>query len=130
MRITVLRGFAIPLILSATLISCAGMGIQTDWQKAEARAAAYLASHPTLDAETASSIRELTLKRGMTMDEVIAAWGKPAVVQSYEGGRMQFWFFGCDTLHSCATPEKPSEPDQRYVDRATLVGGKLTDWVE
>lgn len=64
----------------------------------------------------------------MTMEQVTAAWGKPAVIQSHQGGHMQFWYFGCDALNPCATPEKPTEPDQRYILRATVVGGKLTYW--
>jgi len=118
----------VALAAMALLSGCAGTAVATGQQRAEARAAAYVAAHPALDAETGAAIRALELRRGMTMEQVVAAWGEPAVVQRFRDGKLQSWYFGCDWPHACATPDKSSEPDQRYISRATFIDGKLTVW--
>ena len=90
--------------LLAALAACSG-DFRTDRTIAAERATSYVSSHPNLPAATADDISRLRARVGMTMEQAIAAWGRPAVVQRFRGGAQQFWFFGCDWPHHCSNSD-------------------------
>ncbi len=120
---TALRLFAVVWLISG----CAGL--KTDRDIARERAEAYLAAHPKLASNTAQAIRSNLILDGMTMEQVIAAWGPPAVVQKFREGAVQYWFFGCDWPHFCdASGRRNSSPDQIFQSRALFENGVVVDW--
>ena len=113
----------------ALLLTACGGSLKTDYQAARDRAAAYLAAHPDLDPETKTAISRQELRPGMSMEQVVAAWGAPRVVQRFRDGAVQYWFFGCDTRHLCASAEEMfPPPDAIYLDRALFENGRLVSW--
>ncbi len=120
---TVLRIFAVACLLAG----CAGL--KTDYDIGRERARAYVATHPELPSNTAEAIRSNVIHEGMTMVQVIAAWGSPAVVQNFRGGAVQYWFFGCDWPHQCESGNTDGwYPDYRYQSRALFENGVVVDW--
>ena len=119
---------AIRIVALALLIAgCAGL--KSDYDIAKERADAYVAAHPKLDTNTAEAIRSNLIHEGMTMEQVIAAWGRPAVVQKFRDGAVQYWFFGCDWPHFCHPPERRSGGlDEIYRSRALFENGVVVDW--
>ena len=91
--------------LLVALAACAG-DFRTDRTIAADRAQSYVAAHPDLPAATATDIRNLRARVGMTMEQAIAAWGSPAVTQRYREGAQQLWFFGCDWPHHCSDSDE------------------------
>lgn len=93
------------LVLLVLLAGCAGGGMISDSRHAQQRIDAYLATHPELEAATATAIRQARVRTGMTPQQVIAAWGRPVSVQKYRSGSQQFWLFGCNWPHRCDYPD-------------------------
>ncbi len=113
-------------VLTWLIAGC--VGLKTDRDIARERAQAYLAAHPKLASNTAAAIRGNLILDGMTMEQVIAAWGQPAVVQKFREG-VQYWFFGCDWPHFCIFPDRSlSSPDLIYQSRARFDNGVVVDW--
>ena len=117
----------LPIAMVLALAGCAGM--RSDYDIAHQRVAAYLQSHPDLDAQTREAMQQFDLRKGMTMEQVIATWGRPAVVQRFRNGAMQYWYFGCDWPHFCMTADEmfPS-PDEIYNSQAMFIDGKVVSW--
>ncbi len=118
---------AVAIILSA----CVEGGLRTDYRLAHDRANAFLAANPDLAPTTANTIRALDLHEGMSMPQVVAAWGRPALVERYRGGAVQYWYFGCDWPHSCSYPdEEDGYPliEEVYQSQAEFKEGKLVSW--
>ena len=123
------------LALAGLIAGCAG--IKSDMTMASERAQAYLASHPKLEAKTAKAIKSNTIHVGMTMEQVVAAWGEPREVQKFRSGKVQHWFFGCDWPHVCDTqgPRRRAgpggifeDPNQRYLSNAIFEDGVVVNW--
>lgn len=122
--------WTVPIVALSLLAGCSGH-FRTDYDIAHERVAAYIAQHPGLDAETKDAMRRFELRDGMTMDEVIATWGRPAVVQRFRGGARQYWFFGCDWPHLCTTPDPDHwwpAPDEIYRSQAYFENGRVVSW--
>ncbi len=119
---------AIRVLAVVWLISgCAGL--KTDYDIGRERAEAYIAAHPKLPSNTADAIKSNSVHDGMTMQQVIAAWGEPVVVQEFREGAVQYWFFGCDWPHYCDFSRKSEGgPDSIYWSRALFENGVVVDW--
>lgn len=117
------------LVLAGGLLSLAACaGLETDRSLAAQRAANYVVNHPDLPPATAESIRKLQARVGMTMEQVIAAWGRPAVVKSFRDGAQQQWFFGCDWPHHCSdSDEMFPMPDEIFTSQVIFENGIATD---
>ncbi len=90
--------------------------------------AAYVAAHPGLNQNTARAIASNSVHEGMTMEQVIAAWGEPVEVQRFREGAMQYWFFGCHWPHHCGGVDIGMSPEERYQSRAILEDGRVVEW--
>ena len=119
-------------ILGITVILAGCAGLKSDRTIASERAEAYLSTHPKLGAKTAGAIRTNAIRVGMTMEQVIAAWGRPAEIQKFRDGKVQHWFFGCDWPHVCDSQSDRSrlrpggifeDPNQRYLSQALFENG-------
>ncbi len=120
---TALRIFAVAWLISG----CAGL--KTDRDIARERAQAYLSAHPKLASNTAEAIRANLILDGMTTEQVIAAWGQPAIVQKFRDGAVQYWFFGCDWPHFCDVPDLQFPgPDEIFHSRALFENGVVVEW--
>ena len=120
---TALRLFAVFWLVSG----CAGL--KTDRDIAREHALAYLAAHPNLPSNTAEAIRSNSIHDGMTMRQVIGAWGRPAVVQKFRDGAVQYWFFGCDWPHFCDVPDLDFPgPDEIFQSRVLFENGVVVHW--
>ena len=118
-----LRLFALVWLIAG----CAGL--KSDYDIARERAQTYVAAHPKLATNTAAAIGSNSIHEGMSMEQVIAAWGRPALVQKFRGGVVQYWFFGCDWPHFCHPPERRSGGlDEIYRSRALFENGVVVDW--
>ena len=118
------------LAVSVMILSgCAGL--KTDYQVMKERAQRYVAAHPELAPGTADTIRSNEIHEGMTMEQVVAAWGQPVVVQRFRKGAVQYWFFGCHWPHFCTNADGDSrsglfpEPDEIYQSRVLLENGMV-----
>lgn len=121
------RALAVFAVLGL-LSGCAG-NLKTDYDLDRERVASYVAAHPELDAETAAAIRAHQLRSGMTMEQVVASWGRPATVRRYRDGALQVWYFGCNWRHLCSTPdERWPMPEEIYHSRAYFENGRLVDF--
>lgn len=111
------------------LAGCSGEW-RTDYQVAHERVAAYIQTHPELDPATKQAMQDFDLRDGMTMEQVVATWGRPAVVQRFRNGAMQYWYFGCDWPHFCTTPDERFDPppDEIYRSQAMFVDGRVVSW--
>jgi len=72
----------------------------------------------------------MELRKGMTKEQIIAAWGKPAYVKRYSS-RTEEWFFGCGWPHSCETPDEDTNfplVDEIFNSWAIFTDGKLSEW--
>ncbi len=120
--------FAIRLFALAFLfVGCAGL--KSDYDIAKERAQIYVAAHPDLPSNTIEAIIENTIHNGMTMEEVIAAWGRPAHVQRFRNEAIQYWHFGCDWPHFCKSKNRiRPDPDAIYFSRALFQDGVVVDW--
>jgi hypothetical protein len=113
------------LLTGLLLAGCVG-GLKTDRHEAQERIAAYLGAHPELDAATREAIGAMELRKGMTMEEVIAAWGRPAVVHRFQGGAVQYWYFPCVWPHTCIDADEWfPPPDAIFMSRALFEDGRL-----
>ena len=114
------------------IAGCAGL--KTDYDIGRERAETYVAAHPNLPSNTADAIKSNSVHDGMTMQQVIAAWGRPAVVQRFRDGVVQFWFFGCDWPHTCTDPDRGwprgifASPHDIYRSKALFENGVVVDW--
>jgi hypothetical protein len=120
-------------VCAALLVAVAGCaGWKTDYTAAKERAAAYVAAHPSLDSATATAIRNNRVAKGMTREQVVAAWGRPALVKRFRDGQLEQWFFGCDWPHSCNPPGSFREAaammaDDYYDSQAYFENGVVTE---
>ena len=128
-----MKKLVIPVVVVAVLLAgCAGF--KTDKEAMTERARDYVAAHPKLAPRTAASIRSNEIHAGMTMEQVVAAWGRPEIMQKFQGGAVQYWCFGCHWPHICTTPDRKRrnrlfpEPDELYQFRALFRNGKLVEW--
>ena len=121
--------------LVGLIAGCAG--VKTDRTIASERANSYVTAHPKLAPKTAEAIKSNAIHKGMTMEQVIAAWGRPAEVQKFRGGKVQHWFFGCDWPHVCDSQAdgrrfRPGgifeDPNQRYLSNAIFEDGVVVKW--
>ena len=119
---------ALPLATAVILAGCAG--VQTDYQAAHRRVAVYLQTHPDLDPATRQAMQGFDLRKGMTMEQAVATWGRPVVVQRFRGGAMQYWYFGCEWPHFCTTPDEQffPPPDEIYQSQAMFIDGRVVSW--
>ena len=114
-------------VVACLLAGCAGL--KSDYDIIRERAQAYVAKHPELPSKTAEAIKSNTIHKGMTMRQVVAAWGGPAVVQKFRDGVVQYWFFGCHWPHSCNEPERMfPEPHEIFYSRALFENGVVVEW--
>lgn len=117
-------------IASIAISGCSGADLKTDHATAQDRVKSYLAANPTLKPAIAQAIGRMELHKGMTKDQIIAAWGKPAYIQRYSG-QSEKWFFGCGWPHSCNTPDEDTNfplLEEIYNSRAIFNNGKLSEW--
>ena len=128
---TAFRLFAVVWLIAG----CAGL--KSDRHVASDRARAYLSAHPELVSTTAEAIGSNSILVGMTMEQVVAAWGPPAVVQQFRAGAVQHWFFGCDWPHACEFQENRRkfrvsgafvDPNQKYLSQALFENGVVVKW--
>lgn len=130
------RGSMITKILSVALAgtvlaACAGTDLRTDYQISRDRAAAYIAANPDLSTRKQDALRKATLLAGMSRREVIASWGRPAIVQKYRGGSQEYWLFGCHWPHTCSDSDEDTSfpmPEDIFNSRALFENGKLVRW--
>ena len=114
-------------VVACLLAGCAGL--KTDRDVARERTQIYLAAHPDLAPNVAEAIKAYVLLEGMTMEQVIGAWGRPAVVQKFRDGAVQYWFFGCDRPHFCAAHDGINwNTTHKYQSRALFENGVVADW--
>lgn len=120
------------LTLAGTILAaCAGTDFRTEYQKAQDRAANFIAANPTLSTNKQTAIRKAQLLSGMSKHEVIASWGRPAIVQAYRGGAQELWYFGCHWPHICTDSDEDSSfpaPDEIFNSHALFENGKLVEW--
>ena len=76
-----IAGLAALVVSVVVLAGCAGM--KTEYQVMRERAVRYVAAHPGLAPGTAEAIRSNRIRAGMTMEQVIAAWGRPVLVRRF-----------------------------------------------
>jgi hypothetical protein len=119
------------LALGATLLVAGCAGLKTDYQIARERAEAYVASRPDLEPDVAEAIRNNRVLEGMTMEQVVAAWGPPAYVRRFRDGQLQQWFFGCGWPHICTVPGSRREAwaamaEDYYLSRVIFEDGRVT----
>ena len=117
-------------LLGLVVAACAGGDFKTDRQVARERVDAYLAATPQLDQETANAIRHFELRKGMTMRQVEATWGRPKLVKKFRSGAVEQWFFGCDWPHTCETMgrRRGRSEDDIYQSKALFDNGQLVEW--
>ncbi|MPY72167.1 MAG: hypothetical protein GEU92_19070 [Alphaproteobacteria bacterium] len=121
------------LALGAALLLSACAGLRTDYQIARERAASYVAGHPDLDPEVAGAIKANQVRKGMTKEQVVAAWGRPAAIKRFRNGALEQWLFGCDYPHICNSPGSFREAhammiDEYYNSQAFFENGVVTDF--
>ena len=115
------------LALAFLFAGCAGL--KSDYDIAKERAEFFVAAHPDLPAEAAETIKANTIHNGMTMEQVIAAWGRPAEVQRYRNKALQLWYFGCDWPHFCKSKNRiRPDPDAIYFSWSLFQDGVVVDW--
>ena len=111
------------------VVACVLAGCVTDYDIIRERAQTYVAAHPDLPSNTAEAIKSNSIHDGMTMRQVVAAWGGPAVVQKFRDGAVQYWFFGCHWPHFCDNADRRfPEPSDIYRSRALFENGVVVDW--
>jgi len=124
------RNICIMAIVGVLVASCSGESLKTDHTLAQERVQSYLAANSSLDPAIARAIGRMELHKGMTKEQIITAWGRPAYVQRYSS-RTEQWFFGCGWPHSCETPDEDTDfplLDEIFNSRAIFSDGKLSEW--
>ena len=111
----------------ALLIATSLSGCKTDSQLLNDAARSYVTAHPTLDRKTAAAITANQVHTGMTMEQAIAAWGKPVIVQHFNNNT-EYWFFSCIWPHHCDGGSLSEPPEERHKSRATFKDGTLISW--
>jgi hypothetical protein len=101
---------------------------KTDYQAMKEQAQTYVAAHPELDKKIARAIASNSIHKGMTMEQVTAAWGEPAEVQRFHKGAVQYWFFGCHWPHHCVGLDIGMSTEEIYQSRALFEDGKVVEW--
>ena len=114
---------SVMILLAAFVLS----GCKTDSQLLDERAQAYLAGNPTLDRDTATAISAHRLRRGMTTEQVKAAWGEPVIVERFDN-KSEYWYFGCHWPHHCGGGSRDEPPEAVYESRAYFENGSLVSW--
>ncbi len=118
-------------IMAAAFLALAGCtgDLRTDYEIAVDRTRSYVAAHPELPAGIAADITRFRARTGMTMEQVIAAWGRPAVVKKFRGGAQQQWFFGCGWPHHCSDADDDLFPtaDEIFSSQVIFENGVAVD---
>ena len=124
------RRGASAFLLGLVVAACAGGDIKTDRQVARERVNAYLTANPQLDKETANAVRHYELRKGMTMRQVEAVWGRPVLVKKFRSGAVEQWFFGCDWPHACISMgrRRGRSEEEIYQSQALFENGQLVEW--
>lgn len=117
--------------MGVALLAAGCAGLKTDYQIARERAEAYAAARPNLEPRIAEAIRNNRVLEGMTMEQVVAAWGRPAYVRRFRDGQLQQWFFGCGWPHICTVPGSRREAwaamaEDYYQSRIIFEDGRVT----
>jgi len=121
------RGGCMAAALITSLAGCAG-DLRTNRDLAAERSRNFLAAHPDTPTNVAADIAGQRARVGMTMDQVIAAWGRPAHVNKYRGGAQQHWFFGCDWPHHCSDSDETFPmPDEIFSSQVIFENGVTVD---
>jgi hypothetical protein len=102
-------------------------GCKTDHSIMNDRARAYVETHSGLNPETAKAIASNQIHRGMSKEQVIAAWGEPVVTQRFDNN-VEYWYFDCVWPHQCESPSFGMSPEEQYLSRALFRDGRLIDW--
>lgn len=126
-----LCALALMAISTLLLASCSGVGLKTSAQIQIENAESFIAANPGLSEQLKQNIRLARLNKGMSKREVIAAWGRPAIVRKYSRKGSEYWYFGCDWPHSCSYSDENSDfqlIDEIYESQAVFRGGKLIYW--
>ena len=118
-----------PIIAIALLMVLNACGeLKTDYDIMEQKARAFVATHPELDPKIATAIVGNRIFRGMTMEQVTAAWGEPVIVERFRMGAEQYWYFGCHWPHHCSGVDIGMAPEDQYQSRALFRADKLIEW--
>lgn len=117
-----MRNYVIGFLMIAVLSGC-----KTDHQRLNERARAYVAAHADLDRRTAADIAANRIHKGMTKEQVIAAWGEPVVIQHFDNA-VEYWYFGCVWPHQCNSLSFGMSPEEQYLSRALFRDGKVMEW--
>lgn len=110
---------------------CSSLGLKTHAEVLSENAESYIAAHPELSDATKKEIRLHRLQKGMSKEEVMAAWGRPAAIRKHDHDKTEYWYFGCDWPHQCNVPDDDQffpMIDETYESQAKFVGGKLVHW--
>lgn len=113
--------------VTALLIATALAGCKSDYQALNDQSRRYVAAHAELDRKTAALIAANRIQIGMTREQVIAAWGKPVVVQRFDRS-VEYWYFGCVWPHQCESLSIGMSQEDQYLSRALFRDGKVIDW--
>ncbi len=125
-----IRNIGTIAVAGILIAGCSGADFKTDHTIAHDRVKSYLAANPMLKPAITEAIGRMELRKGMTKDQIIAAWGRPAYIQRYSGQSEQ-WFFGCGWPHNCDTPDEDTDfplLEEIYNSRAIFNDGKLSEW--
>lgn len=115
--------------VTGLLVATALAGCKSDYQALNDEAQRYVAAHNDLSREIAASITANRIQNGMTKEQVIAAWGKPVVVQQFDRS-VEYWYFGCVWPHQCESLSIGMSQEDQYLSRALFRNGKVIDWQE
>ncbi|NKB21654.1 MAG: hypothetical protein GKS01_14270 [Alphaproteobacteria bacterium] len=124
------QNIGIIAVASIFVVGCSSENFKSDHTVAHERTQSYLAANPSLSPPIARAIGRMELHKGMTKEQIIAAWGKPAYIQRYSAQSEQ-WFFGCGWPHSCDTPDEDTNfplLEEIFNSRAIFNDGKLSEW--
>lgn len=123
--------FVSAAVAALLLAGCSGAGLQTHSQILSQQAERYIAANPQLAERTKQDIRLARLHKGMSKNDVVAAWGRPIIVRGSETKGTEYWYFGCDWPHTCSYPDEDTDfplIDEVYESQAQFKDGKLVYW--
>lgn len=83
---------------------------------------AYLEAHPELDQDIKFQILQGYIRKGMTKEQVRAAWGEPHHVNRYAAGRREQWVYGYREFGKSFTPNQFVYFDKGIVDSWQSIG--------
>ena len=118
------------MFLGFFVAACAGGDMRTDRQVASDRVNAYLAANPATAKETADAMRRYDLRKGMTMQQVVAVWGAPRRKLKWRGGTEDQWYFECNQWpnHCVFRGGRRGRSTEPIYPEAIFTNGRLTRW--